>query len=200
MIINSHFTTNGSPALLLSPIIFIWEVVPGNPITYVSVVTGHPMSNPTGDGFYSYEFATRDATKNYLVRVDGGLAQPQGERFSVSAIPADDTVSVAMPFSVQDIVDGVLDEPSAAHLQPGSVGLHLNEVHADVQQLRVDVTTALSVVNTLIKYERNRTKIDKVAMTLTVYNDDGVTPLKVFNLRDSTGAPSVTEVCERVPV
>jgi len=56
-----------------------------------------------------------------------------------------------------------------------------------------------SLVSLLLKYERNRTRVDKNAFTLTVYDDDGTTPLKVFNLRDFTNSPSYTEVAERMP-
>ena len=63
----------------------------------------------------------------------------------------------------------------------------------------LDINTIVGIVNTLLKYEKNRTRVDKNAFTLTVYDDDGVTPLKVFNLKDFTGAASYTEVAERMP-
>jgi len=55
------------------------------------------------------------------------------------------------------------------------------------------------LLDALIKYDKNKTKIDPTAKTLTVYDDDNSTPIAIFDLKDSTGAPSVTEVFERVP-
>jgi hypothetical protein len=52
----------------------------------------------------------------------------------------------------------------------------------------------------LVAAEYNRTFLDKTAATLTIYASDGVTPLRVFSLRDSLGIPSITEICERLPI
>jgi len=58
-------------------------------------------------------------------------------------------------------------------------------------------------INTLCVYikklENNRLKIDATANTLTIYEDDGVIPLRVFNLKDSVGAPANENIYERVP-
>jgi hypothetical protein len=69
-----------------------------------------------------------------------------------------------------------------------------------ISAMDLDINTIVSIVNTLLKYEKNRTRVDKNAYTLTVYDDDGVTPLKIFNLKDFTGAASYTEVAERMPL
>ena len=197
MIINSNLTFGGVPAVGLTPLIKIVEVVPGAPITYVLVVNNAAVTVGNGDGFYSYDFSTHNPAKNYLVRVDGGNTLPPNERYNIAPIEA---ASGTGSYTVQDIVDGVWDESAILHTAAGSMGLYQNETHANAAQTLIDVTTALSIVNLLLKYEANRTKIDKTAKTLTVYDNDGTTVLKVFDLKDSTGAASVTEVCERVPV
>lgn len=56
-----------------------------------------------------------------------------------------------------------------------------------------------SLISTLYKYENNRTKVDPNNHTLTIYDNDGTTPLKVFNLRDFSSQPSYVEVAEKVP-
>jgi hypothetical protein len=58
---------------------------------------------------------------------------------------------------------------------------------------------ALSVLDTLLKYQANRTKIDQNLKTLTIFDDDGVTPIRVFDLKNFAGQPSLTEVAERDP-
>jgi hypothetical protein len=47
------------------------------------------------------------------------------------------------------------------------------------------------------KVETGRWKI--VANTMVFYEDDGITPLLVFNLKNEAGLPAMDEVFERVP-
>jgi stress response protein SCP2 len=56
------------------------------------------------------------------------------------------------------------------------------------------------LIELLLKYERNRTRIDVAQATLTIYDNDNVTPLTVFSLKDHMGNPSVAEVCERLAI
>lgn len=48
------------------------------------------------------------------------------------------------------------------------------------------------------KFQTNRWKI--VSNQLVVYDDNGTTPFKTFNLLDQSGAPTMTNIFERVPV
>ena len=57
-----------------------------------------------------------------------------------------------------------------------------------------------TLLETLLKYQQNRTKVDPTAKTLTVYDSDGLTPLKIFNLKDSAGNPSLISVYEKMPL
>ena len=67
------------------------------------------------------------------------------------------------------------------------------------KDLVLDVADIELLVTLLCKYETNRTKIDGAAKTMIIYDDDCVTPLRTFSLRDATGTPSTTDICERVP-
>ena len=58
----------------------------------------------------------------------------------------------------------------------------------------------LTFTETLIKFQANRTVLDKAAFTLTIYDNDGVTPIRVFDLRELGVGPSITEITERLPV
>lgn len=191
MIINSFFTEAGAPKTGLSPTIRIWEVSAG---AHTLVITDASMTE-VGDGFYKYNFAAYDATKNYVVRADGGVVLANADRYEYGAteeLKVDDG-------SVANISSGVWDESASSHLIAGSTGEMLSQIKADTSSIYVSVATVNALVNTLLKYEKNRTKIDTAAKTLTVFDDDCVTPLTVFNLKDSSGNASVAEVCERSP-
>jgi len=210
LIITSFFTRNGVPVHGLTPTIRIWEVQDATHNLVLPLLGPDPIMTEIGDGFYKFIFSTSlgyDTLKTYTSRVDGGITITNpGERYQAIDItpnvtPTSTTISPGDITAITNsVVDGVWDAAATDHMSTGSMGLYQNEMHADVQQLRIDMTTAISLVSTLLKYERNRTKIDKIAKTLTIYDDDGVTPIKVFDLKDSTGAPSVQEVCERDPV
>jgi hypothetical protein len=205
VIISSFLTQNNEPALGLLPTIRIWK------ITETSQTLVVPGSGPeltmteVGDGFYKFDFTDTlgfNSLNTYVARIDGGVAlDSTGERFQAVNIDLTTAGNATItPTDISTIVNGVWDATATNHMVPGTMGSFQNETHADAQQTYINVTTAINLMTTLLKYERNRTRIDKSAMTLTVYDDDGITPIEVFNLRDSTGSPSVTEVCERLPV
>lgn len=217
--IASFFTYNNVPKTGLSPTIRIWEVNnTGNNTLIIGTIegTGDPGTGVgtdgimveiydksiglpgdggfsiggSRDGFYSFTFTQLmgyDANKTYLVRVDGGSLQPINERYHVSNVSSNIDVGT------------ILDEPIINHNIAGSVGATLNQTHADAQQLMLGMVDVTSLLTLLLKYDTNRTKIDTYNYTLTVYDDDCVTPLRTFKLLDSYGMPSVADVCERKP-
>jgi hypothetical protein len=191
-IINSFIAEDGVPAIGLTPTLRIWEV---DDVSETLVVTDASMTE-VGDGFYKYVFVGHDVNNKYVTRVDGGVTLNAHSRFYVGELSACTMDEEA----VDSIANGIWDEPLTDHLSADSTGEALNMIKNDTTQLRVDVATALSIVTELLKYEANRTRIDKTAKTLTVYDDDGVTPLKVFTLRNGLGNPDVEEVCERDPM
>jgi hypothetical protein len=69
---------------------------------------------------------------------------------------------------------------------------------AGVQTVNGKVDTVLADVTLLRKMESGRWKI--IANQMIFYDEDGVTPLRTFNLKDQIGAPSMSSVFERVPV
>lgn len=212
VVITSFFTRGGSPATNIEtltpgyPKARIWEVVDGTPTgdSFIGEFVMIPMEDGSNDdGFYKYEFdglAGYLTTKTYTIRTDGGTSLPPGERFQVARIdPAAD-----LGIAVQDIVDGVWDEPRAAHILPGSTGEALSQIKADTtamsNALYLDSDSVLEVVQLLLKMEAGRTRIDPTNQTLTVFDEDCTTPLRVFRLLDHTGTPSSTEICERRPI
>ena len=129
----------------------------------------------------------------------GGGATPAQIAEAVWTDPAAATTISANVPSAGAVADAVWDEAFAAHSIAGTYGLLAQQIATDANQAHLVALQAVSLMEVLLKYEKNRTKIDKTAFTLTVYDDDGTTPLRVFNLKNSLGAPSVTEVTERVP-
>jgi hypothetical protein len=128
-----------------------------------------------GGGFYMYLFTSYDPNKEYLFRADGG-ALPAGEKFKTGSSDSDN------PWDLLTV----------DHNISGSFGETVNDTS-------LNVATALSVLDILLKFESNRTRVDPLAKTLTIYQDDGIAVLQVFKLYDEYGSESIETIYERVP-
>ena len=184
-LINSFFTTDGVPATGLTPAIDVWTVTAS---TQAQVITAGAMIE-VGGGFYKYNLSSYDTDTDYLFRVDGGVSLIGNDRYQAFGNES---------FKA-DIADAIWDEPTVDHLTAGSFGFSLAATQSDASALRLDIDSVIILVQTLLKYQSNRTKIDKTAKTLTVYDDNGTSILQVFDLLDAIGGASVDEVAERVP-
>ena len=97
------------------------------------------------------------------------------------------------------MADAVWEEPASWHTNSDTMGLLENQISANTSSIAISMTNAISLIETLLQYQTNRTKLDKANKTLTIYDDLGTTAIKIFDLKDSSGNPSITEICERVP-
>lgn len=195
LIINSYFAKKGTPSIGLSPIIRIWEITE----TIETLIIIDQSMSETGDGFYKYIFTIANGyseSSNYVIRSDANTnALSESERYSIAS-SGESNISQS---TIDKIVDSTWDETATDHISSGTTGLLLNQIHADTSQLRIDNTLQISLLELLIKYESNKTILDKTNYTLTIFDDDGITPLTVFDLKDSTGQPSIVEICQRIP-
>lgn len=200
--ITSHFSKNGIPSINLTPTIRIWEVnthtlligAPDGTKLNIDGIMTEMVSSPAGtqDGFYKFEFTTIlgfDDSKQYLIKVDGGASENNYQRYQVSQIDP-----------IIDVVDAMFNEPIIQHTQVGSFGEKINQLSANTEQLTLNLIDVMALLDLVLKYDTNRTKIDIVNHTLTVYDDDCSTPLRTFKLYDANGIPSVADVIERRPI
>lgn len=96
-----------------------------------------------------------------------------------------------------------------------TLGTPVTDVSGDIALMRAVVNSIFDTIGTpegvtmsadilyLRKLVRNRWKIDEATNQLTIYDDDGTTPLKVFDLKDASGVPTTGPaggVRERAPV
>lgn len=190
-IITARFRNGGTPATGLTPTIDIYRVVETG--TDVQVVAAASMVE-IGNGWYKYVFTPGDGfnpREDFIYDADGGatISSPY-ERFQEGACCASEP---------EEIADGVWEANTSDYTDLLTMGGRHNATFNTVGQLLLDVNDVLTLVDLVRKYHTNRTRIDTTAKTLTVFDDDGVTPLTVFTLRDQVGTPSTDEVCERDP-
>jgi hypothetical protein len=75
----------------------------------------------------------------------------------------------------------------------------INASTSDVTANETKIDTAIAQATLARKHLTNRDKIDTTANTLTRYDDDGTTPLVVFDLKDGDGDASSTQIYEKTP-
>lgn len=71
---------------------------------------------------------------------------------------------------------------------------------ADLSALQGDMTGVKADVELIRKIEKGRWRIDKVTDQMIFYDDDDVTPLLTFDLKDIDGLPNHINIFERDPV
>lgn len=91
---------------------------------------------------------------------------------------------------------GYLDNLSAGAVALASVCTEARLAELDAANLPTDISTVNSIVTISRKIASNRWKI--VSNQLIIYDDDEVTPLYTFDLKDSAGDPAMEDVYERV--
>lgn len=187
-IITVNFSVDGTPQPGLSPVIDIWELDPSSPTTNTLVIN-NGSAVEIGQGWYRYSFITYDPSKAYAFTFDGGVSLDPCDRYQHGGNES----------YTEDIAPAVWNQLATDHVAVGTMGLSINQIGADAAAIRISQTAMTTLLNTLLKYERNRTRIDTANAQLIIYDDDCVTPLTTFNLRDFNGMPSVQEVCERIP-
>lgn len=147
-----------------------------------------------GDGWYKYVFQEVDGFDprlDFVYDADGGVAIPNdSERFQEGACCASEP---------EEIADGVWEADQSLYTDINTMGGRHNATFSNTEQLLLDVNDVFNLVDLVRKYDTNRTRVDPNAFTLTVFDDDGVTPLRVFDLKDANGNASVDPVCERDP-
>lgn len=80
-----------------------------------------------------------------------------------------------------------------------NIEIKVDNMQTDIDAIAIDITNMGAFVDDLIKYQRNKSVIDPILHTLTIFDDDGVTPLTVFDLKDENGVASCTSVFQRIP-
>ena len=81
---------------------------------------------------------------------------------------------------------------------PAVISMNVTTNKASIDTILSASATLLTTTDNLRKAAFGRWKIEN--NQLTIYDDDGTTPLEVFNLKDSAGDPSMESVFERAPV
>jgi hypothetical protein len=101
--------------------------------------------------------------------------------------------------ATQTSVTNVESKVDAVDILVNNIDTNITSVDGKVDAIQLDITNILTVVDDIIKYHANRSFIDKDAFTLTIYESNGITPFKIYDLKDELGVASITKIFERIP-
>ena len=87
----------------------------------------------------------------------------------------------------------------ASQTSVDAVQTTVDSIETKVDAVIVTLGNMSSVINEMIKYSKNKTIIDPNAHTMTIYDDNGIDPLHVFDLQDADGVASITDIYRRIP-
>lgn len=162
-------------------------------------------------GFYSISIEYRTSNIIDTVSIEGTALSLTPEQIAlavraelgVELARLDTTVSsrasAATTNAIESKIDALTSELDLVKTICSTLNVNVDYLVAASNNIDVNIVDMLALIEALSKFESNRTKIDPTLKTLTVFDNDGVTPWKVFSLLDRTGTPSVDEIAERVP-
>ena len=101
--------------------------------------------------------------------------------------------------NLQSDVTNIETKVDAVDLLVNNIDTNVTTIDGRVDAIQVDITNIIDVIDTIRKYHTNRSFINKNNHTLTIYEDNGTTPFKVFDLKDDNGVASVEKIFERLP-
>jgi hypothetical protein len=162
-----------------------------------TIATGGGGSGPTASQIAT-EVWNRNAASHNTAGTFGNVVN--NTNTTVATIAATVAILDTRTTTIESKIDGVDLKVELVDDKVDDIADDVSDVLTNVNQLLVNLSVATDLINTLLKYSRNRTKVDSSARTLTVYDNDGVTPIRVFALKNFAGSPSVEEIAERAPI
>lgn len=138
-----------------------------------------------------YSFSTNQVLQPTL-NINGSLGNVSinGQMGLLSIINITQPIDISLDF-ISGNID--LDNTNTA----GEV--IIRGVYTLVDNTAGTVITRDTNVDELEYYDANRSKVDDINKTLTIFKPDGTTVHKEFDLKDNTGSASVTNIFERLP-
>lgn len=140
MNIIAFFTEDGIPKTGLMSTVTIWDIVTGT-----AVATDTPMAEIAG-GFYKYDFAIYDPTKDYAFLCDGGSDLDAGERWKAGTFGSNGDIA-----GIKDRTDHLPDDPASESATGIAVSKAETEIKAAVIDFEDTIHASLSGVESNIR-------------------------------------------------
>ncbi len=177
------FTDEGEPINVPTenPASVTIELNTSNLVDLIRVDGGGGSGSGDCPDVFQIATAVRQELSTELSRIDTTISS-RASQSSLNALQNEITSSFDAVVSLLNVLDSKVDI-----------------VSDQVQVIDVDLEQMLTILAELRKFNFNRSKINPVEKTLTIYDDDNVTPIVIFDLLDTSEQPSTQEVAEKLP-
>ena len=128
-----------------------------------------------------------------------GLAIPTATD-NATAVRTELTPELATIEATNTIVTNTDSTVNTINSTVNTINSTVNTMNATVNGVDVTLNNVLSIVQEVLKYGKNRSRIDPVNYQMIIYEDDGITELKRYNLKDRNNVASILEIFDKVPV
>jgi len=88
----------------------------------------------------------------------------------------------------------------ATQTSVNNIQTDVTTIDGKVDTIDVTINNILSVAQEVLKYGKNRSRIDPVNYQMIIYEDDGTTELKRYDLKDRNNVASILEIFDKVPI
>lgn len=169
--------------------------------------TGGTTVPQTGDAYARLGAPTGASVSADIAAVKTKTDTLPSDPASVTSVNSAKTAIMGpQTLSISTIAGGALfDQPSdnlhriSTALVPGQASM-ATQVWDELRSNHTAPGTYGEFVRTLYLIFTGRSKIDRASHKLIIYAEDGITPFKLFDLKDIAGQPADTAAAERIPV
>jgi len=141
---------------------------------------------------------TLDSLSDQLDTAQADLDNPDQYKANVSAL-ALETTAQAIKAKTDNLPADPASETNATTNKTEIIAA-VDENEVKIDALQASLTAAATDITLIRKVETGRWRIDDVTNTMIFYDNDNVTPLLTFALKDVSGLPSAVNIFERDPV
>lgn len=169
MIISAYFADNGTPVIGLTPTINVRDT--DNNL----VVNGAAMTE-IADGFYKYDFAAFDSSKDYVILCDGGTTLVGSERYA-TGISGDSGSVEDIKAQTDDLPSGVSKNVALSNFQflmvlssdrvtPATGKTVVSQISKDGGAFANTINSVVEISNGVYKIDLTQTEMNADMFTL----------------------------------
>jgi len=88
----------------------------------------------------------------------------------------------------------------ATQTSVNNIQTDVTAIDGKIDIIDVTINNILSVTQEVLKYGKNRSRIDPINYQMIIYEDDNVTELKRYDLKNRDNVASILEIFDKIPV
>lgn len=100
----------------------------------------------------------------------------------------------------QSSIDTISSILNLLNIQINDILTDISDIKSSILNIQLSLADMLTAILFIKKINSNRSKIDQNLKRMIIYDDDAITPLISFTLKDINANPSIDSIMEKIPV